>query len=180
MPPKPTLSQMSSHQLLAEYNALAPARGLKQRAQWKGDFTHLVEKVALLRATPPLPPDQAPPKPQQPPMSRFHSRHTERYRPVRRAVLEALCFVTHYEDIATGKSMSPRTAKTRDPKTIVSVGLPYPEVLARVRRRCPGCKTTGGALRFAATMIRNGTAGYEAKLPHKRPHGTKGRKINGR
>ena len=174
MSPKPVpLTQMNSHQLLEEYNNLAATRGHKQRSMWKGDRVELIQRIAMLRATSPIPPvataQEAKPRVD----------HTERYRPVRRAVLEALCFVTHYEEVATGKTMNPRTAATRDPKTIVSVGLRYPEVLARVRRRCPGCKTTGGALRFAATMIRNGTTGYEAKLPHKRPHGTKGRKRNG-
>ncbi|MCK1668669.1 hypothetical protein [Bradyrhizobium sp. 153] len=147
---------------MQEYNRLAKIRNVPPLKGWKGSRVKLFELVSILRTV--RPGAEVPPPPA--PLQR-RSRGT----PIRAALVEALMVITHYVERDTGKVVSFSEAKNRDRKTLLSVGLPYVECLARVREKHPGCKTTLGALRIAALRARNGLDGFQVfQLPQKRPH----------
>ncbi|MET3995877.1 hypothetical protein ABID65_007549 [Bradyrhizobium sp. S3.9.2] len=159
---------MSTKELVQEYNRLAAIRNVPPLKGWKDSRVKLFELVSILRTVRPgaSTPAAEPEAPAKMPLQR-RSRGT----PIRTAIVEALMVITHYVERDTRKVVSIADAKSRDRKSLLSVGLPYVECLARVKEKHPGCKTTMGALRVAAIRARNGLDGYEVfQLPQKRPH----------
>jgi len=93
--------------------------------------------------------------------------------------MESLSFVSHYEDAETGESVSKQAARThrRNGRQLLSIGLPYTECMERVRRRFPDYAAKLVTFRVIAAYVRARAPGHEnCKLPHKRPHGTKGKR----
>lgn len=165
-------ASLSIGQLVAIHNALAPERGETRLTSWHESRCLLAQRVAILRTKKPLPPPEEPKK-------RPVGRPKKRNQPIRDAIMEALAFVSHYEDVKTGSIVRKRDAARyrRAGRKIVSVGLPYSECVIRVRRKFPGMSPCSGKFRVIATRVRDKEAGYETcKLPHKRPHGTKGKR----
>ncbi|MFL9499180.1 hypothetical protein ACJMQP_03900 [Rhodopseudomonas palustris] len=100
--------------------------------------------------------------------------------PIRTLQLQLLAIVDHFEHRRTGEVFTPAQAEKLSPAAraqLLSVGLPYETILAKVREEFPGARTTLQSIRRAASNARGGFIGYDAELPHKRPHGTKGRKY---
>lgn len=177
MPPALNLATASTAAILAEYNTLARSRGLEQVEKWHGTHVDLVTNLALLRAGRVVPHRIVPTDETgipEPVAQAIRKPHT----PVRNAVLRVLAIVDHYEHRETGKTISKRRVKKFNRAALVSVGLPYAEVLRRVRRRVPYSMITRAELRWYATMVRTRAKGFEhGRLPQKRPHGMKGVKI---
>jgi len=161
-------STMNIPDLVAVHNQLAQPRGFAPLRAWGDSRCKLVERVAILRTYKPIPPE---PK-------KGKAKRLRRLQPIRDAILEALAFISHYEDAKTGEVVSKRAAKKRDPKTLLSIGLAYPEIIKRVRHRLRKPKWTceGITLRWTAAKVRNGAPGFEhGTLPQKRPHSAKGK-----
>jgi hypothetical protein len=164
MPPKGSIAR-----LITSHNDLAEKNGQPKLREWRGSECKLAEKVALL---------QSAPRRRIAPIAPTGLLPTEhRSRPSRDATIKALCAIAFYEDARTGAYVSVGEAKTRDPKTLYSVGFDYTEVARRVLEEVPDANPTGGYLRVTASMVRRGEPGFEGHvLPHKRPHGTVKRK----
>lgn len=163
-------STLSIPDLVLVHNDLAPARGFPPLRTWHDTRCKLVQRVATLRTWPPLPPKlKAKPR----------GRPRKTRQPMRDAIMESLAYVDHYEDAKTGTRVSKRAAAKyrRARRPLLSVGLPYSECMKRVRRRFPNYAASSGTFRVVAAFVRARAAGHEnCKLPHKRPHGTKGKR----
>lgn len=156
--------------LLNIHNEMALRCGQPSLKTWRDSRCKLVQRVAILRTRKPLPP--APPK-------KLRGRPRKTRQPMRDAIMESLAFVSHYEDAKTGTYVSKHAAGKyrRARRALVSVGLPYSECVKRVRRRFPHYAASSGTFRVIASRVRDRETGYEkCKLPHKRPHGTKGKR----
>jgi len=165
------LALQSILQLLETHNALALERGEAQLKSWHASHCTLAQRVAILRTRSIVIGQQAQGVADT---SLTHAR-VKRNMPIRRAMLAALSYIDHYEVAATGKALSKRAAKRHDRRTLLSVGLPYSEVITRIKQKVPNARTTPLALRVAAAAIREGQPGFETTLPQKRPHAAKGR-----
>jgi hypothetical protein len=181
MPPTINLATSTFAELLAAHNAIAPSRGVPPLPKrWTGTHVELAKKLALLRAARVVPLKIVPTDERgiPAPVAKIMRRAPT---PVRTAVLRSLAVISYFEHRKTGEAISKRRAKKFDRAELVSVGLPYVEVLRRVRRRVPHSKIDGEDLRWYATMVRQQIKGFEhGKLPQKRPHGMKGVKIKHR
>jgi len=93
--------------------------------------------------------------------------------PIRDAIIAALSEIMYYET-PDGKKIRPgRVASYQGP--VVSVGMPYSAVIAKVKKKFPYSKVSDKAVHSTATNIRNGEAGFETgNLPHKRPRSMNG------
>lgn len=89
--------------------------------------------------------------------------------PIRDATLLALSVVTHYEDKQTGARVSKPEARLRKPNELYSIGLSFAAILKRVRKQFPAARIQERDLRWTATHVRYGSAGFErCTLPTKR------------
>lgn len=157
--PSSALSQLDTPALLTLHNTLAQQSGAPTVKAWHGSRMSLIERVSILRTMPKAPPA----------MEKRHA--PPRAQPIRRVMLKALEVVSHYEAKATGVKISKQAAKSYPRESLLSVGLPYREVLARVLAKMPHARTSIITLRVAAAAVRNNERGFEnCKLPQKRPH----------
>jgi hypothetical protein len=159
---------MSTSQLLAKYNEFAPSRGVPTLKTWHDTRCKLVERLAILRTQKIVvvaPPRSARKRKRKP---------AKRKQPIRSAVLRLLSIVVYFEDTKTGRIINKRSAWRFNRRNLISVGLSYPECVARLRLNFPRAKVCGRDLRWTATKVRAGEPGFEkCILPQKRPHGGK-------
>lgn len=163
--PKPIpFSQLSIPELIAAHNELAAARGARPLRHWRESRCKLVERVALLRATPiKLKAMVAP---------RRLSKYVSKRPPVfRNAVMKELARVTGYRT-SDGLRLTKELAKHFPRESLISVGLSYDEVGKRVRAQHPGCSASPMMIRWIALQMRDQIEGYTRhKLPDTRPRG---------
>jgi hypothetical protein len=89
-------------------------------------------------------------------------------RTIRAAALALLCMVAYYED-RNAKS-GPENVVPPDHRGARSVGLPYLDIVERIRGEFPGCETTVACLRWYSVKVRVEELGYEGlRLPQRRP-----------
>jgi hypothetical protein len=182
MTPALNLATASTADLLACYNALAASRGIPLLPKrWHGTRVELATKLALLRAGRVVPLKVVPTDDNgilEPDAQALRARQPQ---PIRDTVLHALAIVDHFKHRTTGEEISKRRAKKFDRAAILSVGLPYAEVVRRVRARCPQSKIKPAEVRWYAHMVRSRADKFEhGRLPDRRPHGMRGVKIKRR
>lgn len=166
-----SFSIMTIPQLLEAHNHLAKNRNKAALKSWHESRCKLAERVALLRTEKEIPPPEEPKKARAAAAAAKKRRLKKRLAPVRKAVLKLLAIVDHYEVIATGQKITPRAAKRYKRKDVLSVGLPYAEIVKRLRETCPYTKGGSGEfIRWNANQVRVKAAGFEnCVLPDKRP-----------
>ena len=83
---------------------------------------------------------------------------------IRQTAIDLLTHVDHHEAGYKGPRVPAETPGAR------SVGLPYSEIMDRVRNLHPTSKTTVPDLRWYACQVRSEAPGYEGlRLPQRRP-----------
>jgi hypothetical protein len=95
---------------------------------------------------------------------------------VRKAALDFLCVVDHYESKALpygrpDNRLTAEQASAVDRSTVRSVGLSYGEILDRLREQFPAAATTVGCLRWYCSQVRDESPLFEEGhvLPQRRP-----------
>ena len=161
-------STMKIPELLATYNELAPSRGVRRLRVWSDSRYKLVERLAILRTRKIVPANM--PTIKRKKVVRRKAKKSKQ--PVRDAMLKALAFVVHYEDIRTGKFISKHKSKTLPRRKIISVGLSYSECARMVKSLAPKSHVTRSQLRFTASMVKSRERPGFANciLPDRRPH----------
>lgn len=87
---------------------------------------------------------------------------------IREVSLNLLCEVAFHEDRLRPSSDENRVGA--DHPHARSVGLPYDEIIRRIKEAFPSCKTTVACLRWYAVKVRVEEIGYEnLRLPGRRP-----------
>lgn len=163
-------SQLDIPELLALHNTLAQQSGEPTKKTWTGSRMDLIQRVAILRTLPfkKAKAVLAPPK---------TAEEKDRARPLSLFILNALAIVDHFEDAATGATLTQAEAARRSRKSVVSVGLTYADVLKLVLERFPHARTSTVMLRQMAWQVRhrepkNGITAEDfdhCTLPDKRP-----------
>lgn len=149
-------SALSDSELVALHNALAPERDVSAM-RW--NRCELVERIAILRTL----------KPKRPPAPSRVVHLATRKQPVRDAILKEIGLITHYEHAVSGDLIAVADASKYQTRLLISVGLPYAEVLARVRKQFPETRLSVADLRWSANQVRSMAAGFEGcSLPEKR------------
>lgn len=89
-------------------------------------------------------------------------------RTIRSAAIELLCKVEHFED--RDEKSGPDNVVGPNKKNARSVGVPYDEIIRRIKAEFPECQTTVACLRWYSVKIRVEEPGYEKlRLPQRRP-----------
>lgn len=128
--------------------------GLKPLKAWKGKKTELVDKIEWMQEKLPK---------------------TKPSRTIRAAALELLCLVEYYED--RDQRPTPDNTVSEDAKGARSVGIPYDEIIRRIKAEFSDAKTTAACLRWYAVKVRVEEFGYEGlRLPQRRPRTKAGSK----
>lgn len=87
---------------------------------------------------------------------------------IRAAALKWLCHVEYYENRDEKVGLS-NVVDAKHPKAR-SVGLPYLEIVERIRTEFPGCETSVACLRWYSVKVRAEEFGYEGyRLCQRRP-----------
>ena len=147
-----TLSNMTNRRLAEHHNELAHTLGRdKIKVPWKGKKDVLVKRVTAMQTE--LDHEQSAGK---------------THRTIRAAALEHLCHVSHHEN-RLEKTGSDNVVESGSPGAR-SVGLPYDEIIRRLKAEFPLCRTTSECLRWYAVKVRVEEHGYEGlRLPQRRP-----------
>jgi len=145
-------SILTVSQMLQVHNELAKARGIPPIKTWKDSRVRLVEKVALLRTQKTVACKQE------------EIKKRSRPQPKRDAIMRQLAKIDYYEEVETGRRISSVTARKRPPGSVVSVGLPYKQIMKNLDA------TFGESMLWVtAAKMRQGAAGHtKYKLPQKR------------
>jgi len=139
------LQSMTNAELVGVYNELGPEKPL---TTWKRGKDILIDRIKELQA-------QKAPKKREGPT-------------IRETALDLLCEVAYYED-KTLKS-SPENVVAEDHPNARSVGIPYLEIIERIKGQFDGAKTSVACLRWYAVKIRAEEFGYEDyRLVQRRP-----------
>jgi len=89
-------------------------------------------------------------------------------RTIRIVALELLCEVVYYEDKTKNPSDENRVEASH--KNARSVGIPYLEIIDRIKEEFPEAETSAACLRWYAVKVRAGEFGYEDfRLVQRRP-----------
>lgn len=89
-------------------------------------------------------------------------------RSIRAAALEMLCEVVYYEDKTIRAKKD--NVVPKEHKNARSVGVPYLEIIDRLKDEFPDCNTSPACLRWYAVKVRAGEFGYEDyRLAQRRP-----------
>ena len=80
-------------------------------------------------------------------------------RTIRIAALELLCEAVYYED--KSKNPGPENVVDADHPKARSVGIPYLEIIDRIKAEFPEAETSAACLRWYAVKVRAGEFGYE-------------------
>lgn len=147
-----SLGSMTNAQLVTKYNELAPeVTGTKPIIQWRGQTKVLLGKIAEL----------------QDKIIQLR-RNGVGGRTVRQASLELLCAVDYYEDKSVRPSVDNKVAP--DHARAGAVGIPYSQIIVKIKEAFPSANTSAACLRWYAVKVRAGEAGYEGlTLPRRRP-----------
>ena len=151
------LSTMTGPALVERHNDLAFAAGQDVLKNWKGKKSVLIARIRVHEAE--LRDTEA------------HAKEGEKpARTIRAAAIELLCHVDYHED--RDKPSGPDNVVGEDHGDIRSVGLPYDEIIRRIKDEFSAvrCETTVACLRWYAVKIRVEEHGYEdLRLPQRRP-----------
>lgn len=165
------LSGLTNTELVGVYNGLVgPEFSLKA---WKGKKDILIARINVARRDNSNGKDVSDgPKTDAAPKSTEDTKKAKATkkdaRTIRLAAIELLCTVEHFED--REKKSGPDNAVEHDDKNARSVGVPYDEILRRIRAEFPECQTTVACLRWYSVKIRVEEPGYEGlRLPQRRP-----------
>ncbi len=176
------LSGLTNTELVGVYNGLVgPEFSLKA---WKGKKDVLIARIEAARQTVAakgngkltspigrlVSPDLKPEATEDAPSDRATAKATGKQgaRTIRLAAIELLCEVDYFED--RDKKSGPDNVVGHQKKSARSVGVPYNEILRRIRVEFPDCGTTVACLRWYSVKIRVEEPGYEGlRLPQRRP-----------
>ena len=165
------LEAMTGKDLIAIFNAIADETGADKIGSWKKAKSLLIEAILAEQAH--LPADDVAETQSAPEETETQSAPAEEEeaapkRTIKSAALEHLGEIAYYED---------RNAKYGDDNRVEpdhpnaqSVGIPYAEVIERIKYEFDGAETSVSCLRWYAVKVRGGDQGYEhATLPQRRP-----------
>lgn len=90
-------------------------------------------------------------------------------RTIKQVAIAYLTMIDHYEDpTVRGRHVDATHLGA------ISIGLPYTEILERIKAECPDNDTTMNSVYFYNSALKRGTPGHEGhQLPDKRPRGRK-------
>ncbi len=163
--------------LIGVHNGLNPDKPL---TSWKRSKDKLIDRIHDLRAkvAPSVVPSSVAPSTvtketvtEEDPACETTTESTGKQsgRTIRAASVALLCLVDHYEDRGI-KSGPDNVVKADHGPSARSVGLPYDEIIRRVKAEFPGCETTVACLRWYMVKIRQEEFGYEGlRGPQRRP-----------
>ncbi len=163
------LHTFTNKELVGVYNGLSP-RPLKE---WKGRKDVLIGRIDILRAEEL---SEAPEPGQSSEVAEVTgdgesdagTTGNGPVRTIKSTSVALLCLIQFYED--RNGEFGPDNRVESDHPGARSVGLPYDEVLRRVRVQFPECETTVACLRWYSVKIRVEERGYEGLcLPQRRP-----------
>lgn len=153
--------ELETKQLITIYNGLSPDTPL---TSWKTKKTKLVDKIMRLPNF--NVPEAEPIEADEPEAEQTPS--TDGESTIRLVSCALLCQIEFYEDRTKKASDENRVEKKHQQSR--SVGLSYPDVLARVLEKFPEAATSIECLRWYAVKIRAQEFGYEGmSLPQRRP-----------
>ena len=157
---------ISTRELLARYNELAD----KPLKAWKGKRSVLEDRLAELEAAKAEADAQKAAekadKSKSAPKATGNTASSSGT--IVAASLKWLCHVEYYED-STKKSSEDNRVSANHPKAR-SVGLPYLEIIERIKEEFPGCDTSVACLRWYSVKVRAAEFGYEGyRLCQRRP-----------
>jgi len=156
------LNTLTSKELVGMHNNLNPDFPLKY---WKGKKELLIKRINILREA--IEAEEA--KRVAPTKKEAKAKASAlAVRTIRAAAIEHLCHTAFYEDY--DKKPGPDNTVEESMEGSRSVGLPYDEILRRLKEEFPKCKTSVACLRWYAVKIRVEEHGYEGlRLPQRRP-----------
>lgn len=148
-----SLEDKTNKELVELHNQLASKSNgeVKTLSSWKGKKSVLVDRVEGLRR-------------------RFGEKPkaSTTDKTIREASLDLLCHADYYED-KTKASTSDNVVDASHPNAR-SVGLPYLEIIERLKEMFPDAQTSVACLRWYAVKVRAEEFGYEGyKLAQRRP-----------
>ncbi len=171
------LLDLSTKELVGIHNGLNPGGPL---TGWKSGKPALIKRIqALRRKTKKEAPRRSrtasaaksTPKSTAKPRARTGSRKATgkpRSRTIRAAAIELLCETVSYEN--RDKPVGSDNVVTKGSRHATSVGIPYDEIIRRIKAEFLDCATTVACLRWYAVKIRVEEHGYEGlRLPQRRP-----------
>ena len=159
--------------LLAQHNELATALGRDTLRSWKRSKTDLMKRIADMRIALATARREAgnaaePPKKRRAAKKAGTPKKDKPGRTIREAALGLLCAVDYYED--RSKDSGPDNVVEAGHEDARGVGLPYDEIIRRIKEEFPECKTTVACLRWYSVKVRVEEFGYEGlRLPQRRP-----------
>ena len=149
----------TNNDLAVHFNRRAKELGDEARVKvpWKSSRGKLEEMLAELEARHPAPKPE-PEKPAKKPSGKT----------IRQTALDLLCHVEYHED--RNKDIGPANRVPEGTKGARSVGLPYLEIIRRIKEEHPGANTSVACLRWYAVKMRAEEFGFEGyKLAQRRP-----------
>lgn len=160
-------------ELLGQHNELALALGRDSLSSWKRSKTDLMRRIADMRIALAAARREAgkvaePPKKRQAKKTSVAKKDDGPGRTIREAALELLCTVDYYEDRSKDSSLDNVVLAAH--KEARGVGIPYDEIIRRIKEEFPECQTTVACLRWYSVKVRVEEFGYEGlRLPQRRP-----------
>ena len=171
------LSGLKTNELVGIFNGLVPDAPL---SGWKRGKGVLIARIEAARkasgksngkdvsASPMT--DTVPEAAEDAPSNRKVAKATGKQdtRTIRLTAVELLCKVEYFED--RNEKSGPDNVVGPKAKNARSVGVPYDEIIRRIRKEFPECQTTVACLRWYSVKIRVEEPGYEIlRLPQRRP-----------
>ena len=163
------LATQSNAELVGIYNGLCPDKPL---SSWKGRKDVLIGRIHALAEKSSASPesDTAPKATEKVSADETVQNKTGKQdaRTIRAAATELLCKTEYHED--RNVKSGPENVVDAGHKGAHSVGIPYDEIIDRIRVEFPDCQTTVACLRWYSVKIRVEEHGYEGlRLPQRRP-----------
>lgn len=182
----PDYTTMTNSQLVESYNFFAEHLQRPTLKAWKGKKEEMIAKLEAIKlaaegkqdkaAKAKAAPAETPkaiaekPKAKQKPAKRKKS---DDGRTIREASLDLLALVDYYEDKT--KASNDENRVDADHKHARSVGLPYLEIIRRIKEEFDGAETSVACLRWYSVKVRDSKNHPEYsgwKLPQRRPRAT--------
>ncbi len=163
------LSGLKIKELVGIHNGLFPDRPIKT---WKGKRAVLEARIAVRRRELDTAPAAEPAPEATEEISADDAKPgdvpEQSARTIRAAAMELLCHVEYHEDRKV--KSGPDNVVDEGHKAARSVGIPYDEIIHRIKAEFPDCQTTVACLRWYSVKIRVEELGYEGlRLPQRRP-----------